>query len=236
MKIIDVNTVYGAGTSSNLKNTYSVLEKYIADNGITQALTLNSSGYKFNYSVGNAETLEDLKDSSSLLPAATIDPRGFFGESSVIDKIKSDGFKVIRFFADLQGWKYDNMVFEDILKINAEINLPFIVNTPDFGDISLLDKVYHYDFPIICSGVSYINASEFVAFAKKHKNVYADCSAFNAHYVLYQIIEHTGTDRIVFGSNAPKDLAKVIVDYVLKADLSESDKEKIFSENILNII
>lgn len=236
MKIIDVNTVYGAGTSSNLKNSYSDLEKYIADNGITQALTLSSSGYKFNFSVGNEETLEDLKSSMSLLPVATIDPRGFFGESFVLSKIKSDGFKAIKFFPHLQGWKCDNLVFRDILKINSEIKLPFIVNTPDFGDISLLDKVYNYDFPIICSGVSYINASEFVAFAKKHKNVYTDCSAFNAHYVLYQIIEYTSVDRILFGSNAPKDLAKVIVDYILNADLSDSDKEKIFSGNILNII
>lgn len=236
MNIIDVNTVYGAGTSSVFKNTAEDLEKYISSKNIGKAMTLSSSGINYNYAVGNQETFEDLKKTSRLIPVATIDPRGFFGDGKEIENIKSMGFKAVRFFPDIQNWACDNTVFSDIMKINSRVGLPFIVNAKEFGTISEFARVYTYDFPVIFSGVSYKNAAEFAAFAKKHKNVYAESSSFNAYYVLMKIIEETGTDRIVFGSGSSHNLADVSVDFINKADLSQEDKEKIFALNIMNIL
>lgn len=235
MNIIDVNTIYGAGTASTFNYSSSELENYIVSNGIGKALSLNVSGVRYNYMVGNEETINEIGSSQVLMPIASIDPRGFFGEDTIFSDIKNKGFKAIKFFPNLQGWKLNNIVFNEILEINKNYNIPFIINTPDFGDISDMN-VKEYNFPIIFSKISHNNCSEFIAIAKKYSNIYVETSSFNAHYVLNKIIDSIGVDRIVFGSDAPKNLAKVSIDFIEKSKLSDTDKEKIFSLNILGIL
>ncbi|MBQ0105852.1 MAG: amidohydrolase family protein [Armatimonadetes bacterium] len=235
MNIIDVNTLYGAGTSSVFRNSADVLEEYLTNNGIGKALTLNVSGVKNNYSYGNRKTITELADSSVLVPVATVNPKGFFGNVKELTNIKEQGFKAIKFFPNMQDWKLDNIVFKEILQFNNNVGLPIIVNTKFFGEITELSYAYEYDYPLICSRVSYENCAEFVSFAKKHRNVFVECSYFNSHSVLYKIIENLGCDRVLFGSMSMKNLASVAVDYISKADISDEDKEKIFSGNALRI-
>ena len=119
---------------------------------------------------------------------------------------------------------------------NSKVGLPFIINTSLFGEISSLASIYSYDFPLICDGVSFANMAEFVVFAKKNPAVFVQTGAFKSHYVLNKAIEKVGADRIVFGSNAPHDLSKVAVDFILKAKISDEDKVKILSKNVLGIL
>lgn len=237
MNIIDINTVYGPDGSSNLESTKVKLEDYLQKNGISSAFTLNTYGIYHNYIDGNANTLNDCKDSSNLMPVATLDMRGFFGESSILDNIKASGFKAIKFFPNIQNWQLDNMVFEEVLNMNNITKLPLIINASEFGDITKLNNVLsNFDYPIILSKVSFTNLSEAICIMKKYSNVLIETSNFKIHFVLDKVIDTVGVDRVVFGSNSLEYLAKVAIDYINSASISDSDKEAIFYSNIKKFI
>ncbi|MBQ7257141.1 MAG: amidohydrolase family protein [Abditibacteriota bacterium] len=236
MNIIDLNTVYGTGVASTYNYSIEDLESSLLENGISKAFTLNSSGIFYNFSLGNEITIKELSGKDMFYPVATINPGGFFSHEASIENLKLQGFKAIKLFPEIQGWKIDNIVLKEILELNNQVGLPIIINTSLFGEISSLSSIYNYDFPLICGGVSFENTAEFVVFAKKNPKVFVECGAFKSHYVLNKVIYEIGADRVLFGSNSPQDLPKVSIDFILKSKISDTDKEKILSLNILNII
>ena len=238
MKIIDINTAYGPYTGVKLEITAFDLSVRLNKSQIFKAVTLSSYGVYHSFRDGNARTLKQCEDIDILIPAATIDPRGYFGQIEIIEQIKESGFKLLRFFPEMQKWDPEHVVFEEILELNNKTLMPIMVTCFKNGIITKLYNVAKdvTRFPIILQGVGYENMSEAVCVLKKSPNFMIETSNITVPSSLEYLYSEIGDERILFGSDACEKSARVAKDFINLASIQDSVKEKIFFNNANRIL
>ena len=70
----------------------------------------------------------------------------------------------------------------------------------------------------------------------KEDNLYVETSIFGTTYVVKMMCKNLGADKIIFGSDAPYSDQEIEMLKIKKADISGSEKEKIFSGNIKKLL
>lgn len=238
MKIIDINTTYGPYTGAKLEITASNLGERLNKSNIFRAVTLSSYGIYHSFRDGNSRTLKHCESIDILMPAATIDPRGYFGQMEILEQIKDSGFKLLRFFPEMQNWSPNHVVFEEILENNNKTLLPIMVTCFRNGIITELYKMAKdiAKFPIILQGVGYENMSEAMCVLRKNQNFMIETSKITVPSSLEYLYSEIGEDRILFGSDACERSGRVARDYINMASLPDNVKEKIFYTNAERIL
>jgi hypothetical protein len=138
LQIIDANTIFGPCPRTEADLSLDRLVQAMKSHDVAQAVTLSTVGIYHAYSDGNAETLAGCQDRSELIPAATMDPRGFFPGMKHVQTLLGQGFRLFRFFPDQQGWPLDHSAFADILDELEATSAPVMVNAGRTGDASAL--------------------------------------------------------------------------------------------------
>ena len=238
MKIIDINTIYGPYTSAKSEVDVATLEDRLLKSNVYRAVTLSSYGVYHSFRDGNIRTIKQCSDVDILIPAATIDPRGYFEHDNVLEKIKENGFKMIRFFPGLQNWTLDHIVLEEILDCNKSAELPIMVNISNSGDITKLYRMAKdiVKYPVILQGVGFDNLIEAIYVMKNSTNFMIETSSIRLPSSLEYLFNEIGSDRIFFGSDACEKSIRVAIDFVISASLSDDVKEKIFFGNAKRIL
>ena len=233
MKIIDINTVYGPYTGTDSGE----LEQRLAEGGAEKAVTLCSYGIYYSYRDGNARTLKACSGSQLLLPAATVDPRGFFGQKELLPKLKEAGFRLLRFFPDLQEWDAEHLVFEELLALNAEVRLPVMISVTGPGQITRVFRTAsRLDYPVILQGVDHLHLAEAISAVRRSSGFMVETSGLSMPATLELLHSSIGADRILFGSGACERSVSIARDFVLTAHIPDGDKEKIFYANSASLL
>lgn len=238
MNIIDINTIYGPYTSAKSEVSVTDLEARLIKSDVEKAVTLSSYGIYHSFRDGNARTAKQCKESDILLAAATIDPRGYFGQIDILEKIKEAGFRLLRFFPSKQNWSTRSIVFEDILEKNNSIGLPVMVDVRKSGEISDLYRVAKsiVNYPIILQGVTFDTMAEAIAVMKRADNFLIETSNLTIPSSIEYLYSSIGSDRILFGSDACEKSIRVARDFVLSASIPEVVKDKIFYINAKRVL
>lgn len=216
------------------------VEKLVAaikSHGVTRALTISTLGLFHSYNDGNVETLAACQGQSELLCSATIDPRGYFQAMKLVPNLVAQGFRLFRFFPGEQGWPLEHAAFEDILDDLEETPVPIMIKAANTGDASALGRVLGgKQHPLILEGVSFETLAEAVSVMKKHTNIYVETHRLVAPSALRFLAEQVGADRIVFGSDAPRNSLAGALECVRESGLSEEDQAKVLSANISRLL
>jgi len=187
---------------------------------IAGSLTLSTIGVFHDHVIGNMATLEAAKANNRLVPVATINPDRYFGED--LSSIRSQGFKIVRFFADA-----DSHALKAILK---QINVPIMLDSRPASVPS------DYPAPIILCSVTNETLSEALAVMAELPNVMLETHCLTALGALETAVGKVGPDRVIFGSGAPILSVAGALSYILSAELSDDDKAKILGGNIRRIL
>lgn len=236
-EVIDCNTVFGPWPIVRADMSVERLVKALTNHGVSKGLAICTVGVLHNYNDGNAETLRVCSEQPTLVPVATVDPRGYFGPAGSIAKLAQQGFKMVRFFPLIQGWQPDHAVFSDILDELDSVNLPAMIQAREIGCPSALARsLGSRKVPFILESITFENMAEAVSVMRKYENVLVDTRALRVPGALRFLVDQIGSDRVVFGSGCLRSSLASALGYVMESDIPDESKAKILAGNIKQLV
>ncbi len=232
--IIDCNTVVGFWTRRQVDTSVDALLKVMERYGVARALCVSTTAIFYDYRQGNEETLSIARQTNfRLFPVATVDPREYVGCFNEIELRARQGWRLFRFFPDLQGWSVKYAPFRDIVQLLGDLKLPFMISAHAPGIATeVAELVSEVQAPVILTAVNYNNLSELISVMKHVKHIYIETHKLFSVGAYEILKEHVGVERIVFGSFAPVQYFASSYLPLIHSSLTDDEKRKILCENI----
>jgi predicted TIM-barrel fold metal-dependent hydrolase len=237
VQIIDANTTVGAHPSHRLDMSVESLVARMDNHQIAASLTLSTIGIFYNHVQGNAATIEAARASNRLVPVATVNPKDYFGTAADMQSIRTQGFRIAKFFPAQQGWCIDSAAFAEVLRQLAPLKMPIMLDAATPGEPSSIARmIQDYPAPVILCSISLDVLSESIAVMAQQPNVMLETHDLHVPGALQMLAQRVGSDRVVFGSGAPMRSVPSSLQYVLSSDLSDEDKQRVLGGNIRRIL
>lgn len=155
-----------------------------------------------------------------------------------VEFMRSRGVKLVgELVPYLHGWgDFDKGNLCEILE--AARGMVCCYHTPwNFDMDGILSAFPHITFVAAHPG-DRDRVEEHIALMKKHENLYLDLSGTGLFRLglLKHLVTQVGAERILFGTDYPICNPRMYVQAVYGEDISDSDREKIFSENTIRIL
>lgn len=236
-KVIDANTLFGTYPRRKVDASPRSLISLLKKNGVDLALTVSMKGIFYDYAKGNLETLEVCSGENMLVPAATIDPRKYYGDKGEISELVRRGFKLIRVFPEYQGWPVDYAPLKRLMRELDSEAVPLMITSHAYGMATkIVELTSSFSFPVILNSIGYWTMSEVIAVMRENSQVYIETHQLDSPDCMEILCEEVGADRLVFGSNSP--LTYFLSPYLTlkNSDIPESDKALILGENIERLL
>ncbi len=236
-EIIDANTIFGPWPVVRADMPVERLVAALQNHGVVRSVAISTVGAMHNHNDGNAETLRLCADKPQLTPAATIDPRGYFGQRGLVAKLKEQGFGVLRFFPLVQSWNLELSSFVDILDDAEPVGMPMMTQSEQTGMPSALAKsLGGRTAPMILEGVEFANMAEAVSVMRKHPNVFVETSRLRVPGALRFLVDQVGPDRVIFGSGCLRNSLAAASRYIVDSEITDEQKAAILGGNIKRLI
>lgn len=209
--------------------------------GTNRALLTHSEAIFFDMYSGNEKTLQIAKKHKEMfVPMAVINPLNFDTSSfDYLQKIHSDGFGGVSFFAHYQCWGIRNYTFEKILKMINKMGLPVQISIASIEELSEVARLtLSFDVPVLIRcirGGGYMNLADIISISLDNQNFYFDVGNLVSVGSIKYLADKIGIERLYSASNSPfvyEACSHLLVD---TADLSDIDKDKIRFENLVKI-
>ena len=237
MRIIECNSVFGSWPKDSRDVSLSALLHALDTLGIERAVCVSLKGVFYDYEAGNAETLQVCSQHGRLVPAATLNPRHYHTRENLPGRFAKAGFRMLRLFPDLQGWTPHNILCERILSECAEVGLPVAFPIGKVADLaSHLSRIAPPGCRLILSNVYYNSLTEAVEVMRRRPDFFMELGHTCVPGSIEYLCRDLGAERFVLGCNLPLESGRGAIEVVRYADISESDKQAIFAENLARLL
>lgn len=233
---------------------YNRWEKILDQNDIDQAVIMPTTGYDISEGISSTRKLNDKVQSlveeydRFVTGIGTVEPTHQRKALEEIERLGSmNNISGVMWHHRHQGSSIDDPTTAECLSKMDELDLvAYIHSFPEsqLEDLGKVEKVAPLtDSPIIVldSLGLYSNVETAIELATEHDNVYFDTALlFSLGRIVERLVEEIGAERLIFGSDLytnplmyrySSDLYQV-----QKAQISETEREKILSENIKKIL
>lgn len=236
-EIIDINTLFGPHPAAASDLSVDDLGALMKEHSVGLCCTLSTVGILLDHNAGNSATKAACSENSALAPAATINPLAYSGGDGLEDRLKSDGFKFVRFFPDLQGWDVDFAPFSLAAEQLGASGLPLMIDIERPGVATrAVERLGQYSAPIILAAHSERTLAESVVLMRKHNHVYVDSSGLLATGAIKLVADGVGAERILFGSGAPARPMASSLAVLNHSGLSDEQKHLILGGNAKRLL
>lgn len=242
--IIDSNVLFGFELQYRINMSIERVLEIMDDKKTDKAVITNLQCKYYDFIEGNDETaciVKKYPDRFYGLMSFNLS-RYFDIEREVERGIKELGLSGIRFFYTdsffSAGWgssfyslsmlKVLNQIYDWGVPVFLEPGFPF-------KDIKHLALEYP-DIPIIASGAGCGNINEVIPAVEGTNNLYLEISTMDLMDGVTTLARYAGAEKVIFGTGMPYNCPSPEKWMVKTSEISEEDKEKIFSGNILNIL
>ena len=237
MDFLDVNTCFGALPDRSFDISASMLDELLEKEGIAQAVTASLAGAYLGAEEGNIETLEACEDHPRLLPAATVDPRSYFGKGDVVLKAREQGFVMLRLFNRAQKWPLHFSPVEVIFEEAGEAGLPVMLDAVVFGAVTRACQLSAVtETPVVMTGVDMERLSEVIVCMTEYPRLHIDTSLLATADGLKILCEEGRPEGILFGTGAASACVGSARLTLLTAPISDEDRRNIASLNTLRLL
>ncbi len=234
---VDSNAIFGPWPLVRADMSIERLVIALKNHNVGTALVISTVGMLHSHGDGNAETLRACAGQLTMLPVATIDPRGYFGPPGIVANLVEQGFKMFRFFPLLQEWELDHAAFSDVVDELEPAGLPVMLQARGTGSPTALSRTLgSHKTNFILEGISFENMAEAVSVMRKHDNVLVDTRELRVPGALRFLVDQVGAHRVVFGSACLRSSLAAAQGYVMDAEISDDNKAAIFGGNIRRLL
>lgn len=204
MDIIDINTMFGPLPIAAVDLSVDDLSALMKKHGIERACTLSTVGLMLDHNAGNAATRAACAENPSLVPVATVNPQVYYGEEGPFTRFATDGFRMVRFFPQVQGWPVDYAPFVHLAQRLEAERLPIMMEISHPGTATrLMNVLAGRQTPVLLAGIDEQTLAEAVILMRQHANVYVETSSLLATGVIKHVVDCVGAERVLYGSGAP---------------------------------
>jgi hypothetical protein len=230
--IVDINTLFGPLPVGSSDLTVDVLLALMKKHKVGAACTLSTLGLLLDPAIGNAATRAACSEHPTLLPVATFNPTMFFGDTAPLQRLKADGFVLLRFFPTAQGWPMDYTPFQALVASLQPMGLPMMINVERVGEITTLTHVLEgYGGPVVLAGVDISTLSEAIAALRRHANWHIELSRLLAPGSIKLAADNVGIERLLFGTSAPSHPIASALHTLQHAGLADDARRQILGAN-----
>jgi predicted TIM-barrel fold metal-dependent hydrolase len=242
MKIIDGHIHIGKWSNLffNYETTVEQAVEVMKSSGIDGAVCLPTDATTNTTLLNETINRKDFK----FYFAAWINP-----EDSELDAFLENNLKYIsifKFHPSVQKIKITDESYRKYIEIAVETDKPIVVHCGRWKEIASfkfpleLSKKYP-DLKIILAHLGGDQPSLYLECAKEvkalnNKNIYLGTESVREFYFVNEVVKTTGADRVIFGSDYNLGLPKMYIPIIESLNISNEQKELIFSGNILRIL
>src|SRR5579862_8272478 len=138
--IVDVNTLFGPLPVVSTDLTVESLLELMARHQVGQACALSTLGILLDPAIGNQATHAASVAHPALRPVATLNPKMYFGDEGELTRLAGEGYCLVRFFPQWQGWPIDFAPFRALAGGLAAVDLPIMIDVKYPGEITALGR------------------------------------------------------------------------------------------------
>ena len=235
--IVDINTMFGPLPAASADLAVDALTDLMQTHQVTAACTLSTLGILLDPILGNSATRAACEEQSILIPVATLNPAMFYGDTTALNHLVDDGFRLLRFFPSEQNWKIDFAPFHWLLTHVQDTGLPVMVNIEAAGEITGLTRALRgHEGTVILARVDYGTLAEAIAALHMFPNWHIETSRLLAPGCLHLAVDRVGADRLLFGTGAPARPIASGLHTVRYAGLDQSTVDMILGANARRIL
>lgn len=157
-----------------------------------------------------------------------------------------DEISLFKVHPSIQRKRITDESFDKYMKLASDMKKPVVVHCGRWQEIAsykfpleLVDK--YPDLVIILAHLGGDQPSLYLECAEeikniKYKNVYLGTESVREFYFVNKVVDTVGPEKIIFGSDYNLGLPLTYIPIVESLKINSSEKEMIFSENILRLI
>ena len=150
-------------------------------------------------------------------------------------------FKGIKLHPRLENFDPLDSKYAEIFKIIEESKLPVLIHTrkennPYTDPDRLLELAKLYPYIVFIFGHFANDLKSVIDVIKDLPNIYLETSIVSSPKIIELAVRKCGSEKILFGSDYPMSDQELEVQKVLRADISDEDKENILYRNAMRLI
>lgn len=240
MRIVDVSTMLGPWPFQQLEfETAEDLIKKMDLYGIDEAYAYSSYSVKTNPVDGNYMLADQIKGyEKRIKPCWVVIPTwDIESPNKLEDELKKYDVRLVRMFPTEHQYSVEPWVCDDLYEMLQRNHIPVLFNGTDItpGQVHSIASAYP-ELPIILTQCDYGSNRNLYKLFAKHPNVYLEVATYYIYDGLEDMAKKFGAERMIFGTRMPFQEGAASLGMTLLSDLSDEEKEKIFSGNIDRLI
>ena len=178
-----------------------------------------------------------------LVGAAWVDPTEDNAVDIIKDAVKNHGFKAIKLHPLSHSYLPNDECVFPVAELAGELDIPLMIHTghPPFSlpwSVTQLADIYpDVDMVMIHMGHGngmYVQSA--IDIAKKYPNLYLETSGMPMHTKIKEAYEEVGSDRIMWGLDAPFHHPTVEMQRTIVSGLDDRQLEDVFYNNVKKLL
>lgn len=236
----------GGNMEAYTDGTVGGLRSLMKETGVDVSVVLNIATNPHQMTSVNdfAASINNEKDIFSFGSVYPLSPDAIYE----LERIKSLGLKGVKFHPEYQGFEADDPRVFPVYKKASALGLISVFHSGvDYGFAppykampkAMAKAISVFDSPVIAAHWGGVNAGEGVLEHLCGENVWFDLSfgyCMMPKYFAEKIIEKHGTDKLLFGTDAPWHKADMEMRLISSLGLLENDLEKIRWKNAAGLL
>lgn len=240
MRIVDISTMLGPWAPQKLEfETAAGLVEKMNLYGIDEAYAYSSYAVKVSPLDGNYMLMEQIAGyEDRIKPCWVVLPTWDLETGkSLEDELKKYNVRMVRMMPNDHSYSVDTWVCGELYEMLQRNGIPVLFNQPDVsvGQLHAISSEYP-NLPIIITQCEYGQNRNLYKLMEKHHNIYLEIATYYVFDGIEDIAISFGAERMVFGSRMPFQEGAAALGMTMLADISEAEKELIFSGNIDRLV
>lgn len=178
-----------------------------------------------------------------LIGAAWVNPSEDNAVSQIRDAVENHGFKAIKLHPLSQAYLPNDAIVFPIAELAGELDIPLMIHTghPPFSlpwSVAQLAELYP-EVKMVMIHMGHGNGmfvQSAIDMAKKYPNLYLETSGMPMHTKIKEAYEKVGSDRIMWGLDAPFHHPTVEIQRTLVSGLTDKQLTDVFYNNAQKLL
>ena len=190
---------------------------------------------------GNEEMIEQIQGyEDRLIPTWTILPAitdTDFAPENFFDKMKANHVKGLRAYPENNRYFLCDVTMGEQLSLISELKIPLYLS-PMFGWEMVYKVLEEFpDLTVVLSNIGWWPSARLIwPLLKRYPNFYFETGDFSQPHGLEEVCQKFGSHRVLYGSNFPTNAPAGSIYTLLKAKISDEDRENIACRNMERLL
>lgn len=209
--------------------------------GIEKACVWHRSQYEQDATVGNRKIIEGIKGyEERLIPSWTVLPDitdGEYEPTIFFDAMKKNGVKTLHAFPEQDRYLLCGVTMGEQLQLISDLKIPLYLSP--MNGFEMIYKVLA-EFPeltVIMSNIGWWPSARLVwPLIRRYPNFYFETGDFSQLHGIEEVCSKFGSERVLYGTNFPTNSMSGSYYTLLKAGISDEDRENIAHRNMERLL